>query len=121
MEYEKIILDLLVRVKTLEEQVAQLSVDRNVNTKKQAGTVEIKQYILEQKHRAQEHGLSCLNLRANDIHKAMGLKSRMPAVCNAMKQSMEPGDVVLHETASGFSSTYEIRYHISGQQPTEEK
>ncbi len=120
MEYEKIILDLLVRVKTLEERVAQLSGDRNANVKKQAGTVEIKRYILEQKHLAQERGLSCLNLRANDIHKAMGLKSRMPAVCNAMKQSMEPGDVILHETASGFSSTYEIQYNVC-KSMTEEK
>ena len=121
MEYEKIILDLLVRVKTLEERVEQLSGERRESVKKQAGTVLIKQHILNQKQEAQERGLSYLDLRANDIHKAMGLKSRMPAVCNAMKQSMEPGDVVLHETASGFSSTYEIRYHISGQQSAEEK
>ena len=102
MEYEKIILDLLIRVKTLEEK----------NSKKQLGTAEIKQYILELKERAAEKGLSQINLKANDIHKALGLKSRMPAVCNAMKQCMTPGDVVLHETASGFSSTYEIQYKV---------
>ena len=102
MEYEKIILDLLIRVKSLEEK----------NGRKQLGTAEIKQYILELKERAAEKGLSQINLKANDIHKALGLKSRMPAVCNAMKQCMNPGDVVLHETASGFSSTYEIQYKV---------
>lgn len=112
MEYEKIILDLLTRVKTLEERVEELAGERKETGKKQAGTLLIKQHILNQKQEALERGLSYLDLRANDIHKAMGLKSRMPAVCNAMKQSMEPGDVVLHETASGFSSTYEIRYNI---------
>ncbi len=114
MEYEKIILDLLIRVKSLEEKVEQLYTAKEDNGKRQLGTAEIKQYILELKQSASEKGLSQIELKANDIHKALGLKSRMPAVCNAMKQCMNPGDVVLHETASGFSSTYEIQYKIGG-------
>ena len=112
MEYEKIILDLLIRVKLLEEKVEQLSAAKGEPVIKQLGTAEIRQYIIELKERAAEKGLSQINLKANDIHKALGLKSRMPAVCNAMKQCMIPGDVVLHETASGFSSTYEIQYKV---------
>ena len=112
MEYEKIILDLLIRVKTLEEKVEQLSNGQKEHSNKQPGTAEIKQYILELKQNAMKNGLSQIDLKANDIHKALELKSRMPAVCNAMKQCMKPGDTVLHETASGFSSTYEIRYKI---------
>ena len=111
MEYEKIILDLLIRVKTLEEKVELLSKGKEAR-KKQAGTAEIKQFILKLKQDALEKGLSHINLKANDIHKALCLKSRMPAVCSAMKQCMNPGDVILHETASGFSSTYEIKYMI---------
>jgi len=112
MEYEKIILDLLIRVKTLEEKVEQLSSVNEGNVGKQLGTADIKQYILGLKENAAEKGSSHITLKANDIHKALGLKSRMPAVCNAMKQCMNPGDVVLHETASGFSSTYEIQYRV---------
>ena len=112
MEYEKIILDLLIRVKSLEEKVEQLSAVREETGKKQLGTAEIKQYILGLKEHATQKGLSQISLKANDVHKALGLKSRMPAVCNAMKQCMNPGDVVLHETASGFSSTYEIEYKV---------
>ena len=112
MEYEKIILDLLMRVKTLEEKVELLSAEKKEHDKKQAGTAEIRKYIMDKKRRAAEEGLSHIVLKANDIHKAMGLKSRMPAVCSAMKQCMDPGDIVLHETASGFSSTYEIQYRI---------
>lgn len=112
MEYEKIILDLLIRVKTLEEKVELLSTERKGDNKKQTGTAEIKKYIMELKQKAMEKGLSHINLKANDIHKALGLKSRMPAVCNAMKQCMNPDDIILHETASGFSSTYEIQYNI---------
>ncbi len=112
MEYEKIILELLMRVQTLEEKVELLSAEKPVDEKKQPGTAEIKKYIGKLKNEAREKGLTYVNLKANDIHKAMGLKSRMPAVCNAMKQSMNPGDCVKHETTSGFSSTYEIQYRV---------
>ena len=67
---------------------------------------------MNEKQNAAKSGLSHIVLKANNIHKAMKLKSRMPAVCTAMKQCMEPGDIVLHETASGFSSTYEIQYKV---------
>lgn len=112
MEYEKIILDLLIRVKTLEEKVEHLSSEKNECSKKQPGIAEIREYIMGIKHKAAEDGLSHIVLKANDIHKAMKLKSRMPAVCSAMKQCMNTGDTVLHETASGFSSTLEIQYAI---------
>lgn len=112
MEYEKIILELLMRVKTLEEKVEELSNIKNECPPKQPGIVQIKEYIMLQKEQARESGLSYITLKANDVHKNMKLKSRMPAVCNAMKQCMHPGDIVLHETASGFSSTYEIQYKI---------
>ena len=112
MEYEKIILELLLRVKALEEKVEQLSSKTDRSSKKQPGIAAIREYISKQKQEAKENGLSYISLKANDIHKALGLKSRMPAVCSAMKQCMNHGDLVLHETASGFSSTYEIQYHI---------
>lgn len=112
MEYEKIILDLLIRVKTLEEKVELLSNEKSSCDIKQPGTAEIREYITNQKRIAAEKGYSYIVLKANDIHKAMKLKSRMPAVCNAMKQCMKSDDVVLHETSSGFSSTYEIKYQI---------
>ena len=112
MEYDKIILELLMRVKTLEEKVEALSGKEDESLKKQPGIAEIRRYIVNEKQNAAESGLSHIVLKANNIHKAMKLKSRMPAVCTAMKQCMEPGDIVLHETASGFSSTYEIQYKV---------
>ncbi|MBP3591044.1 MAG: hypothetical protein J6K14_01010 [Clostridia bacterium] len=112
MEYEKIILDLLMRVKELEEKVEQLSKEKKNNSKKQPGIAEIREYIIGLKQKAAEDGLPYIVLKANDIHKAMELKSRMPAVCSAMKQCMNMGDIVLHKTASGFSSTFEIQYTI---------
>lgn len=110
MEYEKIILELLIRVKSLEEKVEQLQ--KEDRKKKQPGTAEIKKHIAEQKELALSNGSTYIDLKANDVHKALGLKSRMPAVCSAMKQCMKQGDIVLHETASGFSSTYCVRYML---------
>lgn len=112
MEYEKIILELLMRVKTLEEKVELLTARGVEESPKQPGTVQIKAFILDMKREARAKGAAQLALKANDVHKAMGLKSRMPAVCNAMKQCMEAGDQVLHQTDSGFSSTYEILYTL---------
>ena len=114
MEYEKIILDLITKVKDLEEKVAFLEAEikDQKQTEKQPGTSEIKQFITKLKTEAAEKGQSYIDLKANEIHKMMGLKSRMPAVCNAMKQSMLLNDTILHETASGFSSTYEVRYKV---------
>ena len=41
----------------------------------------------------------------------------MPMVCNAMRQSMSPGDRVVKTTASGYSSTLEIEYMLAGPEP----
>ncbi len=115
MEYEKIILELLMRVKVLEEKVELLSLQDVATPSKQAGTAEIKSYIMSLKQDAKDRSLPSLVIKANDIHKAMGLRSRMPAVCNAMKQCMNSGDIILFETASGFSSTYTIKYILDDE------
>ena len=112
MEYDKIILELLMRVKVLEEKVEILSSQNAATPVKQASTSEIKAYIISLKQDAKDRALPFLVIKANDIHKTMGLKSRMPAVCNAMKQCMNVDDIVLYETASGFSSTYTIKYML---------
>ena len=92
MEYEKIILDLLVRVKTLEEDVEELKSVIKEKNLKQPGTLEIKEFIFSLQQKAKDEGKKCIILKANDIHKQMKLTSRMPAVCNAMKQCMNYND-----------------------------
>ena len=61
---------------------------------------------------AREHGEECIVLKSGEIHKDLGLKNRMPSVCKAMYDCMEIGDVILHTTPSGFSSTIEIQYML---------
>ena len=116
MNYEKIIVELLSRIQVLEEKVEGLLADQSkTNEELQAPkitTEDIRRYIAELKNAAQNAGKSSIILRSGDIHKALNLKNAIPQVCNAMRQSMKNGDVVLHTTPSGNSSTIEIEYKL---------
>ena len=69
-------------------------------------------YIEELKKRAAEKENDNIVLRSGDIHKELGLTSRMPTVCAAMRKAMSDGDAILHQTPSGNSSTLLINYSI---------
>ena len=115
MNYEKIIVELLGRIQVLEEQVAVLIQEKNQASEQEANKIttdDIRQYILELKKAAKDAGKSFIVLKSGDIHKELNLKSIMPQVCNAMRQSMNEGDIVLHTTPSGNSSTIEIQYNV---------
>ena len=115
MNYEKIIVELLGRIQLLEEQVAMLMQEKNKISEQEMHKIttdDIRQHILELKKTAKAAGKSFIILKSGDIHKALNLKSRMPQVCNAMRQSMNEGDIVLHTTPSGNSSTIEIQYNV---------
>ncbi len=114
MNYDNIILELLDRIKILEDQVMTLM---EKDQKKPAlinkiSTGDIRDYIDECKTVARNECKSNLVLVAGDIHREMKLKSSMPMVCNAMRQCMSDKDIVLYETASGYSSTLKIEYKL---------
>ena len=113
MNYDKIIIAMMSRIQSLEEEVKDLK--KKVNTQqeeKKVTTADIRAYIEVQKTRAAEAGKASLELRASEIHKGMHLKMRFPMVCNAMRQCMNENDEIIHETESGYSSSLEIRYFI---------
>ena len=115
MNYEKIIVELLGRIQVLEEQVAILLQEKKLPSEQEVNKIttdDIRQHILELKTAAKDEGKKFIILKSGDIHKALKLKSAMPQVCNAMRQSMNEGDIVLHTTPSGNSSTIEIQYNI---------
>lgn len=113
MDYEKIIVELLSRIQTLEEQVAIL-IDQQTQKKEKSvekmTTNDIREFICGLKRTAKANGKSTLVLRSGNIHKDLNLKDSMPQVCNAMRQAMNTGDTILHTTPSGNSSTIEIQY-----------
>ena len=122
MNYDAIILELLSRIQKLEEEVKSLrevisyaSTEHTAGDNPKTTTGDILTYIESQKLQAYSSGQTELTLKANDIHKNLQLKNRMPMVCNAMRQCMADHDVVLHDTASGHSSTLEIKYFLSGK------
>ena len=114
MNYDKIILELLERIKNLEEQVAVLmEKEQKSNTySNKVSTGNIRAYIEERKTSAKSQNECVLVLVAGDVHKKLQLKSAMPMVCNAMRQCMGDEDKVLYETASGYSSTLKIEYKL---------
>ncbi len=115
MNYEKIIVELLGRIQVLEEQVAILMQEKNQVPEQEANKIttdDIRQYILKLKATAKEQGEKFIILRSGVLHKELNLKSRLPMVCNAMRQAMNEGDIVLHTTPKGNSSTIEIQYTV---------
>ena len=115
MNYEKIIVELLGRIQILEEQVATLMQEKQQVSEqemKKITTDDIRRHILVIKEAAKNEGKTFIILKSGDIHKELNLKSALPQVCNAMRQSMNEGDIILHTTPSGNSSTIEIQYHV---------
>lgn len=115
MNYEKILVELLGRIQTLEEQVAMLMAERekaDTQETNKIGTEDIRNYILNLKKNARASGKDSITLISGDLHKELNLKNAMPQVCNAMRQVMTVGDTVLHTTPSGNSSTIEILYKL---------
>lgn len=121
MNYEKIIVELLARIQTLEEKVdilmndkltsnAPVTHEESVKNVVKVKTKDIRDYIESQKAEAKNRGEKFIILRASDLHRINRLRNAMPMVCNAMRQCMGENDIVLHETPSGYSSSLEIKY-----------
>ena len=111
MDYDKIILELLGRIQVLEEQVSVLMGEPQEEERK-VTTKDIREYILLQKNAAKEKGDAKVVLVARDIHRELNLKQRYPMVCNAMRDCMQKGDVVIFQPPKGNSSTLEIEYRL---------
>ena len=126
MNYEKIIVELLSRIKDLEEKVEYLMAGKELPEKPtssyltvfkpKVSTQTICEYIEEQKETAKKAGEKNLILKAGDIHRINKLKNSMPIVCNAMRRCMSEKDKILFQTPSGYSSTLEIQYNLEGEE-----
>lgn len=117
--YEQILLEMLERIKTLENKVERL--ERGVEEpsfpvfkkRKKMGLGEsAKEYIKKCKLEAKERGLTEIVLLCNDIQKALGVINRTPSICSAMYDMMEVGDKVLFAPPSGKSTTVKVKYYI---------
>ncbi len=80
------------------------------NTK--VSTAEIRNFIKNILDQAREAKLKYIDIVSGEIHKKMGLKNKMPSVCDAMYKLRKENDEILKTTPSGRSSTIVIRYYI---------
>lgn len=117
MEYEKIILNLLERVALLEEKIEELEKDNDSPIKKEKPergtyTERVISYINEQINEAKENGLKSITLISGNVQKSVGLKNRLPLICNAMRKCMDENAIIIHETPSGQSSTFAIKWNF---------
>lgn len=124
MEYERLILDLLQKVSMLEDRVTVL--ENSLNTKENENSSSIskpergsytnmvKNYLKEKIYNARDSGLESITLVSGDVQKAVGLKNRLPLICNAMRSVMseltEIESKIIYEPPSGLSSTLEVRW-----------
>lgn len=117
MNYDKIIIELLDRIKILEGRVDALEKD-GVNygvrqeRKRTKFTDEVKEYIGEMKRQASERGEKELICICNDIQKHFGVLNRARSVCDSMYRSMSKNDVVLFAPPSMYSTTVKIKYFL---------
>lgn len=115
MEYEKTLLDLIERVTKLEQIVDELKGENmNKESKPARGTYTdmVIDYIKNQIIKAKEQGLNNITLTSGDIQKDVGLKNRLPLVCNAMRKCMNDKSKIIFETPSGQSSTLTIKWNF---------
>ena len=117
MNYDKIIIELMGRIQDLEEKVESLQTKVGLlegpaeEGKPKTTTNDIRNYIYDKISAAAMSGEESITVRASEIHRELKLESRFPMVCNTMRQCMKEHDEILFETASGYSSSLEIRYY----------
>ena len=131
MNYDKIILELLDRIKTLEERVNKLESGVYADAlklvkdegwaynpqgtpaaRKTSLTQAARDYIEEKKKEAKDDGLEEIELLCNDIQIALGVTNRTPCICTAMYDCMGDDDVVVSAPPSGKSTTVRVKYLI---------
>ncbi len=134
MNYDTIIVELLAKIKILEKRVKIMEKrliqegvfdeddafddDWNIEInpslpepkEKKMTTEAIRLYIIQLIKDARSKGAPSITIVARDIHNDLKLKKRYPMVCNAMRQCMKHGDIVIYSPESGYSSTLEIKY-----------
>lgn len=125
MNYDRIILELLDRVKTLEEKVNMLqgqSIQQNQPVLNETddtpapqeplvSTQQVLEFISKKKQEAQTIGLDTVTLKAGDIAKELGAVNRIVIIINAMKQAMGEFDRII-SNVNNNSILFEVCYNL---------
>jgi hypothetical protein len=128
MNYDRVIVELLDRVAKLEDEVRKLkgetdTVTVTLNTdiskygeKTKSYTQGVIDYLEALIKKAKEDGKEHLDVVSYDLQKAVGLKNRIPLICNAMRKVMREYEFeILADTPSQNSSTFKVRFFTKGE------
>jgi hypothetical protein len=128
MNYDRVIIELLDRVAKLEDDIRKLkgetdTVTVTLNTdiskygeKTKSYTQGVIDYLEALIKKAKEDGKEHLDVVSYDLQKAVGLKNRIPLICNAMRKVMREYEFeILADTPSQNSSTFKVRFFTKGE------
>jgi hypothetical protein len=96
----------------MKPQTSNLAFSSKNTNIKQIKTPDIVQYISNKMHAAKAAKKHSITLVSGDIHKELGLISRMPMVCRAMRKLMNDGDKIHHAPPKGDGATLKIEYFL---------
>ena len=98
--------------KHVTNEIKKEKIECKKSTKQHISVTEIEEYINKILKEAEKRGEVNIILTSGNIHKELGLKNRMPMVCNAMYSVMRKRDSIVSSTPSGYSSTIQIKYTL---------
>jgi len=79
-----------------------------VNTK----TSDVVNYIKSKMQKSKAAGAISVVIRGGEVHRELGLVSRIPTVCGAMRKLLKDGDIIHYAPPSGNGSRLEIEYFL---------
>ena len=82
------------------------------NTSIGTKTSDIVGYLTEKMKNAKTTGAASIKIKSGVIHKELGLVSRMPMVCGAMRKLMNPNDIIHYQPPKGNGRALEIEYFL---------
>ena len=126
MNYDRVIIELLDRVAKLEDEVRKLKgktdgVTLNSDLSKYGEKIKsytqgVIDYLKALINKAEEDGEEHIDVVSYDLQKAVGLKNRIPLICNAMRKVMREYEFeILADTPSQNSSTFKVRFFMKGK------
>jgi hypothetical protein len=128
MNYDRVIIELLDRVAKLEDDIRKLKGETDTATvtlntdiskygeKTKSYTQGVIDYLEALIKKAKEDGKEHLDVVSYDLQKAVGLKNRIPLICNAMRKVMRDYEFeILADTPSQNSSTFKVRFFTKGE------
>ena len=81
-------------------------------SKKTTGVNDVVQYLSDKFEQAKKNNKEEITIRSGEIHSELGLKDRMPTVCNAMYKLQKPRDEVVEKPNKGYGARLVIKYFL---------